>query len=95
MQSQKPVNLHNHIVVLSGLLRKSGSEFSRELLYSPSVCINRHRKINLPSIFETIITIALQQSLDVKSKLMETGCFSPTIQTGPRPNYHRYLATVF
>lgn len=82
MQSQKPVNLHNHIVVLSGLLRKSGSELSRELLYSPSVCINRHRKINLPSIFEAFIIITLQQILDVKSKLMETGCFFPHHSNG-------------
>lgn len=35
----------------------------------PSVCINRLRKIKLPSIFETFIIIALQQSLEARSKL--------------------------
>lgn len=94
-QSQKADNLHNHIAVLSGLLGKVVLSYLGNCSTPPSVFINRHRKIKLPSIFETFIIIALQQSLEVKSKLMQTGCFFPTIQTEPSPNYHSYVATRF
>lgn len=50
MQSQKAVNLHNHIVVLSGFFQeKVVLNYLGNCSTPPSVCINRHRKIKLAS----------------------------------------------